>query len=113
MTEGQAIAAVALGYALQWVKSFKKVPTWAAQVLTVALMVGVYGAFVSGPTTGHVREWLVGVVGWPSHGREETGPTHGVPAGCQRKPRRTPQAARLVQVPWSRCLAGSPRSGDG
>lgn len=64
MSEGQAIAAVALGYALQWVKSFKKIPTWAAQVLTVVLMVGVYGAFISGPTTGHVREWLVGVVGW-------------------------------------------------
>lgn len=64
MTEGQAIAAVALGYALQWVKSFKKVPTWAAQLLTVALMVGVYGVFISGPTAGNWREWLVGVVGW-------------------------------------------------
>lgn len=64
MTEGQAIAAVALGYALQWVKGFKEVPTWAAQLVTVVLMVVVYGVFVSGPQAGHVREWLVGVVGW-------------------------------------------------
>ena len=64
MTEGQAIAAVVLGYVLQWVKAFKRFPTWAVQIVTVVLMVGVYGTFISGPEVGHIRQWLVEVVGW-------------------------------------------------
>ena len=60
----QAIAALALGYALQWAKGFKRLPTWAVQAVCAVLCAGCYVLFVSAPTAGNWREWLGEVVKW-------------------------------------------------
>lgn len=64
MNEGQAIATVALGYALQWAKSFKNLPTWAMQLVAAALTTVCYFVLVGGPQAGHVREWIGAVIQW-------------------------------------------------
>lgn len=60
----QSIAVLALGYALQWAKGFKKLPTWAAQLVTAALVAGAYALFVEVPTAAHWREWVQQVIAW-------------------------------------------------
>ena len=64
MSNEQVIAAAALGYALQWAKSFKAIPTWAAQLVTVALVGVVYAVFVAVPTAVTWQAWVRDVVGW-------------------------------------------------
>ena len=62
--EGQAVAVAALGYMLQWAKGFKKMPTWAAQLVAAVLCAGCYFVLVSAPQHGHVRDWIIEVVKW-------------------------------------------------
>lgn len=64
MSEAQAIAALVLGYALQWAKGFERVPTWAAQLIVAVLCGACYWAFVGAPQAGGVRDWLVEVAKW-------------------------------------------------
>lgn len=60
----QLVAAFVYGWALQFVKARKGVPTWVVQLLTVLLAGGVYMAFIATPNAGNWREWLFAVVGW-------------------------------------------------
>lgn len=64
MTSEQMIAAAAVGYVVQWLKAFKKFPTWAVQVATVALMAGCYAVFVQVPTAAGWQAWARDVVGF-------------------------------------------------
>ena len=58
------IAAAALGYAVQWVKAFKGVPTWAVQLVTVALAAAVYALMVAVPSAATWQAWVRDVVGF-------------------------------------------------
>lgn len=64
MTNEQVIAAAAVGYAVQWLKAFKRFPTWAVQVGTVALVAACYAVFVSVPTAAGWQAWARDVVGF-------------------------------------------------
>ena len=64
MTSEQMVAAAALGYAVQWVKAFKGVPTWAVQAATVALAACVYALLVAMPTQAGWQAWARDVVGF-------------------------------------------------
>ena len=64
MTSEQMVAAAALGYAVQWVKAFKGVPTWAVQAATVVLAACVYALLVAMPTQAGWQAWARDVVGF-------------------------------------------------
>lgn len=64
MTSEQMVAAAAVGYVVQWLKAFKRFPTWAVQVLTVVLMAGCYAVFVAVPTASGWQAWARDVVGF-------------------------------------------------
>lgn len=60
----EAVAALALGYALQWAKGFKKVPSWASQLICALLCIACYWLLVSAPSAANWRDWLVDAVKW-------------------------------------------------
>ena len=64
MTNEQMLAAAAVGYVVQWLKAFKRFPTWAVQVATVVAVAACYAAFVSVPTAVGWQAWARDVVGF-------------------------------------------------
>lgn len=61
--EAQGIIMAALGYVGQHVKSIKAFPTWAAQLVISASAVAAF-ALLQLPQAGHVREWIIGAIGF-------------------------------------------------
>lgn len=55
--EWQQFAALVLGYVFQWLKAFKKFPTWAVQLALAGLAVGLYCLDVPFALT---KEWVQG-----------------------------------------------------
>ena len=64
MTNEQMIAAAAVGYVVQWLKAFKRFPTWAVQVATVVAVAVCYAAFVALPSVATWQAWARDVVGF-------------------------------------------------
>lgn len=64
MTNEQMVAAAAVGYVVQWLKAFKRFPTWAVQVVTVAAVAACYALLVAVPTAATWQGWLRDVVGF-------------------------------------------------
>lgn len=64
MTSEQMVAAAAVGYVVQWLKAFKRFPTWAVQVATVVVVAACYAAFVQVPTVAGWQAWARDVVGF-------------------------------------------------